>query len=183
MEFAAPAATFTPELFNGAQFALINGRRDRYDAVDFTLRRTFAGKYEWFLGYTRSSARTNAAMDYSLINPIYGPQGPGPFPWDAPNRIHMWGWAPLPERFPARFLQFTTRNTTLHISPNTAPDFPFSVVDENGFLAGLPDSHRLPGLFQSQRARRAAISCAPLFMGLARGREQFDQQRQSKLRE
>ncbi|MGA7234690.1 MAG: carboxypeptidase regulatory-like domain-containing protein [Bryobacteraceae bacterium] len=147
LEFVAPGATFTPELFNGAQFALINGRRDRYDAVDFTLRRTFAGKYEWFLGYTRSSARTNAALDYSLINPIYGPQGPGPFPWDAPNRIHMWGWAPLPNASLPRFLQFTTRNTTLAYLAEYRTGFPFSVVDENGFLAGFPESSRLPAYF------------------------------------
>jgi Carboxypeptidase regulatory-like domain/TonB-dependent Receptor Plug Domain len=146
-EFVAPGATFTPELFNGAQFNLINGRRDRYDAVDFTLRRTFAGKYEWFLGYARSSARTNAALDYSLLNPIYGPQGPGRFPWDAPNRIHMWGWIPVPNASLPEFLRFTTRNTTLAYLAEYRTGFPFSVVDENSFLAGRPESNRLPAYF------------------------------------
>ena len=124
LEFAAPGAIFTPELFNGAQFALVNGRRDRYDSVDFTLRRTFAGKYEWFLGYTRSSARTSAALDYSLINPIYGSQGPGPFPWDTPNRIHMWGWAPLPNSSCLLFSDSPRETPRSPISPNTAQDFP-----------------------------------------------------------
>jgi hypothetical protein len=146
-EFVAPGVAFTPELFNGAQFNLINGRRDRYDAVDLTLRRTFAAKYEWFLGYTRSSARTNAALDYSLLNPVYGPQGPGRFPWDAPNRIHMWGWVPLPNASLPAFLRFATRNTTLAYLAEYRTGFPFSVVDENGFLAGRLQSSRLPAYF------------------------------------
>jgi hypothetical protein len=146
-EFAAPAALFTPALFDGAQFALINGRRDRYDAFDLTLRRTFAGKYEWFLGYTRSSSRTNAALDYSLINPIFGPQMPGPFPWDAPNRIHMWGWVPLPNASLPAFLRFTTRNTTLAYLAEYRTGFPFNVVDQSSFLAAPPDTHRLPDYF------------------------------------
>ena len=75
---------------------LDNSRRERYDAADLSLRHTFAGKFEWFAGYTRSSARSNAAVDYSLENPIFGAQGAGPAPWDAPNLLHTWGWAPLP---------------------------------------------------------------------------------------
>ncbi len=146
-EFAALGATFTPELFQGAQFALINGRRDRYHAADFTLRRTFAGKYEWFLGYTRSSARTSAALDYSLLNPIYGAQGAGPLPWDAPTRIHMWGWLPLPNASLPAFLRFTTHATTAAYMVEYRSGFPFNVVDQNGFLYGYPDSRRLPGYF------------------------------------
>jgi Carboxypeptidase regulatory-like domain/TonB-dependent Receptor Plug Domain len=147
LEFSAPGTPFSPDLFSGAAFALTNGRRNRYNAVDFTVRRTFAGRYEWFLGYTRSSTRTNAALEYSLINPVYGPQGPGPFSWDAPNRVHMWGWLPLPNASLPKFLQFTTRNTTLAYLAEYRTGFPFSVVDQNGFLSGTPNSQRLPGYF------------------------------------
>jgi hypothetical protein len=146
-QFTAPAVTFSPAQFDGAAFTLTNGRRDRYDAFDFTLRNTFAGKYEWFLGYTRASARTSAALDYSLVNPVYGPQGPGPLPWDAPNRIHMWGWLPVPNESLPKFLQFTTRNTTLAYLAEYRTGFPFNVVDQNGFLFGAPDSRRLPAYF------------------------------------
>ena len=146
-QYLAPGVVFTPEAFNGAPFQLTNGRRDRYDAVDFTLRRTFAGKYEWFLGYTRSSAHTSAALDYSLLNPIYGTQGPGLLPWDSANRIHMWGWAPLPNASLPRFLQFATRNTTLEYLAEYRTGFPFNVIDEYGFLVGPPDSRRLPYYF------------------------------------
>ncbi len=146
-EFVAPAASFSPDLFHGAEFGLTNWRRDRYHAFDVSLRRTFAGKYEWFLGYTRSSSRTNAALDYSLVNPIFGPQMPGPFPWDAPNRIHMWGWLPVPNASLPSFLQFTTRNTTLAYLAEYRTGFPFNVVDQSGFLYGAPGSMRLPAYF------------------------------------
>jgi hypothetical protein len=135
------------EFYDGAQFVLGNTRRDRYDAADLTLKRTFAGRYEWFLGYTRSSSRTNDDVMYSLVNPIFGPQLPGPLPWDAPNRIHMWGWAPLPHASLPKFLQFTTRNTTAAYLVEYRTGFPFSVVDQQGFMLGLPGEMRLPGYF------------------------------------
>src|SRR5262249_12017981 len=60
-----------PTFYDGAVFQLRNHRRDRYDAFDIALRRTFAGQFEWFLGYTRSRSRNSAAIDYSLENPIF----------------------------------------------------------------------------------------------------------------
>jgi hypothetical protein len=128
-------------------YRLINARRERYDAVEFSLRHTFAGKYEWFAGYTRSNARSSAAVDYSLENPIFGPQAPGPFPWDTPNRFHMWGWAPLPQRALPRYLEFLTRNTTAGYLIEYRTGFPFGVVDEQGMLLGQPNSRRLPAYF------------------------------------
>ncbi|HJT89949.1 MAG TPA: carboxypeptidase regulatory-like domain-containing protein [Bryobacteraceae bacterium] len=128
-------------------YLLRNTRVDRYDAFDISLRRTFAGQFEWFAGYTRSRSRSNAAMDYSLENPIFGPQLPGPFPWDAPDRVHMWGWAPLPKRpLPGR-LRFLTRNTTAEYLVEYRTGFPFNVVDQSGFLVGSPNGARLPAYF------------------------------------
>jgi len=128
-------------------FQLVNTRRERYDAVDVSLRHTFAGKFEWFAGYTRSSARSNAAVDYSLENPIFGAQGSGPFPWDTPNRFHMWGWAPLPMQILPHRMQFLTRNTTAAYLVEYRTGFPFEVVDEDGNLVGRPNSARLPDYF------------------------------------
>jgi len=136
-----PAAAF----YQGAVFMLRNTARDRYDAFDIRLKRTFAGKYEWFAGYTRSSARTNAAVEYSLENPIFAAQMPGRLPWDAPDRFHMWGWAPIP-RLHGRWA-LLTRNTTAAYLVEYRTGFPFNVVDENGFLRGSPSSMRLPGYF------------------------------------
>jgi hypothetical protein len=131
----------------GVTYLLDNSRRERYQALDLSLRHTFAGKFEWFAGYTRSSARSNAAVDYSLENPIFGPQGAGPEPWDAPNRFHTWGWAPLPNRIlPPRF-KFITRNTSLALLVEYRTGFPFSVVDQQGVMVGDPNSMRFPDYF------------------------------------
>ena len=142
-----------PGIVNGPQFAgtisfqLANTRRERYDALELSLRHTFAGKFEWFAGYTRSSSRSNAAVEYSLENPIFGPQGPGPNPWDTPNRFHMWGWAPLPVRVLPQHLRFLTRNTTAAYLVEYRTGFPFGTVDEEGLTVGPPESRRFPDYF------------------------------------
>lgn len=127
-------------------YYLRNWRTDRYRAVEVSLRRTF-GRFEWWAGYTRSSARSDAAVDYSLENPVFGPQGPGPFPWDTPHRLLTWGWAPLPQRLLPRWLRFAVRETDAVYLVEYRSGFPFSVVNEEGFMVGLPNSRRLPAYF------------------------------------
>jgi hypothetical protein len=136
-----------PAFLTGTVFDLQNARRTRYDALDFAIRRTFAGQYEWFLGYTRSSARSDAAVDYSLENPVFAQQMPGPFAWDTPNRIHMWGWVPLSKRMLPQKLEWVVRNTTAAYLVEYRTGFPFGVVDEDGFLVGRPNSRRYPDYF------------------------------------
>ena len=147
MPTTPPASATASPAASVADYNLSNTRRDRYDALDIGVRRTFAGQFEWFAGYTRSSSRTNQAMDYSLENPVFAPQLPGPFPWDAPNRFHMWGWLPVPSRRFPNFLQFATRNTTAAYLVEYRTGFPFSVVDESGFQVGAPGSMRFPDYF------------------------------------
>jgi hypothetical protein len=144
--------TFMPQSFAAVQAAdtsyeLANERRPRYRAFEVSLRHTFAARYEWFIGYTRSSTRSNAIVDYSLENPVFAQQAPGPFPWDTPNRVQMWGWAPLPNRVLPGFLRFTTRNTTAGYQVEYRSGFPFGVVNEEGFLVGAPNSLRFPDYF------------------------------------
>lgn len=136
-----PLAMAAPSLPGNVVYQLTNSRRERYDGFDISVRHTFAARYEWFLGYTRSATRSNAAVDYSLENPVFAAQGPGPFPWDTPNRIHMWGWAPLPR------LGFLTRHTTLAYLAEYRTGFPFSATTEDGFLMGSPNSWRFPDYF------------------------------------
>jgi hypothetical protein len=133
--------------YNGTVFQLTNTRRERYDAADVSIRKTFAGRFEWFLGYTRSSTRSNAAVDYSLENPVFAMQAPGPFAWDTPNRVHMWGWVPLPKRLLPGRLEWITRNTTAAYLVEYRTGFPFSVVDQQGFMVGGPNSQRYPDYF------------------------------------
>jgi len=146
--------TFTPttpvtsaNFYDGVTYLLTNTRRERYDAVDISLNHTFARQYEWFVGYTRSAVRSNAAVMYELENPVFGPQARGPFPWDAPSRFHMWGWAPLPKRVLPEALRFVTRNTTAAYLVEYRTGFPFNVVDEQGFLVGNPEARRFPDYF------------------------------------
>ncbi|HXA52040.1 MAG TPA: TonB-dependent receptor [Candidatus Acidoferrum sp.] len=145
--FDTPVPPADPPVFDAVVFNLRNRRRDRYDAVDVEIRRTFAGQFEWFLGYTRSSTRTNAAIDYSLENPIFAVQSPGRFPWDTPNRVHMWGWAPLPKRVLPQRLRFLFTETTAAYLVEYRTGFPFNVVDEEGFLVGRPSDRRYPDYF------------------------------------
>ena len=140
-----PPASETPQA--PIVYQLTNSRRERYDGFDFTLRRTFKGRFEWFAGYTRSSTRSDAAVEYSLENPIFAAQMPGPFTWDTPNRFHAWGWAPLPQHFPPGRLGFLTHNTTAAYLVEYRTGFPFSVVDEQGFMVGRPNSWRFPDYF------------------------------------
>jgi hypothetical protein len=131
----------------GAAYELVNARRPKYRAFEISLRKTFAARYEWFVGYTRSSTRSNTAVDYSVENPVFARQAPGPFPWDTPNRVHMWGWAPLPNRILPRILRFTTRNTTAAYLVEYRTGFPFSVVNEESVLVGGPNAKRFPDYF------------------------------------
>lgn len=145
--FNTPVPQSSPEFFDGAVYQLTNVRRDRYDAADFSVRRTFAGQFEWFAGYVRSSTRSNSAVDYSIDNPIFAQQMPGPYPWDTPNRFHTWGWAPLPKRLLPEKLAWITRNTTVACLLEYRTGFPFNVVSEEGFLVGRPNATRYPDYF------------------------------------
>jgi hypothetical protein len=139
--FAPPLLAGPGAIPVGGAYHLRNWRDDRYDAFELILRRTFGGKFEWVGGYTRSNARTDAAVDYNLENPVFARQGPGPLPWDAPNRFLTWGWAPLPK------LSFLTRDTDVAYLLEYRTGFPFGVVNEEGFLVGAPNARRLPSYF------------------------------------
>ncbi|HVP48999.1 MAG TPA: carboxypeptidase regulatory-like domain-containing protein [Bryobacteraceae bacterium] len=130
----------------GGLYQLRNWRHDRYDAAEFTVRRTF-GRFEWVAGYTRSRARSDAVVDYSLENPIFAPQGPGPFAWDTPNRFMTWGWAPLPKGAAPAFLQRLIGETDVVYLAEYRTGFPFSVVNEDGILVGSPNARRFPDYF------------------------------------
>jgi len=136
-----PLESFGPQ----NRFGLFNARNDHYDATEFTVRRTFRGQYEWLAGYTRSSARSDAVLEYSLEDPIFAEQGGGPLRWDTPHRFQTWGWAPIPAprfRWPALF-----RRLTLAYWLEIRSGFPFRVVNEEAQLVGKPNSRRFPALF------------------------------------
>jgi hypothetical protein len=121
----------------GGSFVLNNTRRDHYDGVQFTGRREFSNGHAVLASYTRSSSRTNRVLEFTLDNPLFGQQAPGPLPWDTPNRIISWGWLPFP----------FFRHTDFAYSMEWRDGFAFSAVNQNQQLAGRPDSYRFPAYF------------------------------------
>jgi len=125
-------------------YVLDNIARPRYRAVELELRRTFLAKYQWFASYTRSEARSNAVVNYSIENPLLSPQSGGPLPWDAPNRVVMWGWAPVSKQWFPNLLQPLVGETDFEILGDFRTGFPFSAVTEAGYIAGQPNDWRFP---------------------------------------
>jgi outer membrane receptor protein involved in Fe transport len=116
---------------------LRNTRSDCYDAFSVTARRAFRDNYLFFASYTRSNARTNAALDFSLDTPLFSPQQGGPLDWDAPNRLISWGWAPMP----------FVKKIDLAYSVEWRSGYPFSVIDQDRRLVDEPNSNRFPTYF------------------------------------
>jgi carboxypeptidase family protein/TonB-dependent receptor-like protein len=122
--------------YNGL-FQLGSFRRDRYDAVQITLRRQFKQNYMVLLSYTKSNARSNATFDFDIDNPIFNQQAGGPLPWDTPNRFISWGWLPLIKGF------------DLSYTIDWRDGFPFNIIDGNQQLVGPPNSIRFPDYFSA----------------------------------
>jgi hypothetical protein len=120
--------------FSG-RFELANDRRDHYDALEVTARRTFKGNHVVFASYTRSAARSTAVLNFSLDSPLFSPQAGGPLPWDTPNRFNSWGWLPLPWK------------STLAYWLDWHDGFPFTLVNQDQQLVGSPGSRRFPTYF------------------------------------
>jgi hypothetical protein len=117
-------------------FVLQNQREDRYDGVTLSARHTFHAKYPVLISYTWSRAHTNTDLTSTLDNPLYGSQLPGPLPWDSPNRVVAWGWLPL------------VRGFTFGYTLDWHTGYPFSLVNQDQELAGLPYRNRFPDYWQ-----------------------------------
>ena len=117
-------------------FTLQNGRRDKYDAVTLTFRHTLKQQYPLFFAYTRSKARSNAALDSTLDVPFFSPQLAGPLPWDSPNRIQSWGAAPFHLPW-IHALEFD-------YSFDWRTGYPYNLINLEQELVGLPGQARFP---------------------------------------
>ncbi len=131
--YVNPVAKSTVPLSN--TFVFSDSRRDKYDAFQIQARRAFKGNHMVFASYVRSSARSNAVVNFNVDNPVFSQQAGGPLPWDAPNRFISWGWLPFWWRLDAAY------------SLDWHSGFPFSVVNENQQLVGPPGSMRFPVYF------------------------------------
>jgi len=122
----------------GGSFLLLPGRRDRYDAVQFTARKEVKRGYPFLVSYTRSNARSNQTIDFSLTSFVTGRQAPGPLPWDSPNQITSWGSLPLFWKLKKFDFAYSTRWRT---------GFPFFTVDDLGVVVSGPGQFRFPDYF------------------------------------
>lgn len=142
----------------GAQpgnYLLTNNREDRYHSIEVEARKTFRGDYTLFAAYTRSSATTNADLDFapaegttlgpptSGMTSNSGLQQGGPLPWDTPNRVISWGWLPAW----APFFPSVHKNWDFVYTMLWNTGFPFDAVDVNQSLVGAPGAYRYPDFF------------------------------------
>ncbi|MFZ0758797.1 MAG: hypothetical protein WAM69_02505, partial [Candidatus Sulfotelmatobacter sp.] len=130
---------------NGAvdgNFFLKNGRDDRYDAFQISLRHHFRQHYEIFGAYTLSRSRTNQVFDFSLDTPLLSPQLPGPYPWDTPNRFVGWGILPF-------FKLPIIRKVDLVYSAEARTGLPFDATTDQGeiYPGTTPGTYRLPAYY------------------------------------
>jgi hypothetical protein len=124
-------------------YVLTNSRQDHYYAAEIDARKTFSGNYALFASYTRSSATTNAALDYVPTIPILGPQQSGPLFWDVPNRVLSWGWLPAW----APWMPSVHKNWDFVYTLDWHSGFPFDSFNANEQIAGNAGSHRFPDFF------------------------------------
>jgi hypothetical protein len=119
-------------------FLLETNRQDHYDAIQFSVRKEWKRGYPVLISYTRSRARSNETVDFSLDNFIVGNQLPGPLPWDAPNLLQSWGSTPLAWKF---------KKFDLAYSAIWRSGFPFFTVNQFGQLVSGPGQFRFPDFF------------------------------------
>ncbi len=120
----------------GGTYSLTNARRDRYDEVAVTVRRTMSEEYGWMASYVHSRAVSNAVLDVSVDQPLQLQNNFGPMPWDAPNRVLGWGYLPT-----------FWKNWALAFLVDWRTGFPFSVANEAGVVTGAVNSRRFPSNF------------------------------------
>lgn len=114
-------------------YQLDNLRRDDFDSVQFIVRQTFSGQYEWTASYTRSSAQSNAVLDFNTLTPLQVLADLVPMPWDTPNRFLGSAYLPTP-----------WKNWAVAILVDARTGFPFSAQQPNGLISGPVDSYRYP---------------------------------------
>jgi hypothetical protein len=112
-------------------YLLTNQRRDSYDAFAIVARQTFRGQYSWMASYTHSRALSNAVIDVFNDEPLQVTPYLHPMPWDSPNRVLAWAYAPLP-----------WKNWAVAILADARGGFPYSVRDQGGQVVGNVDAYR-----------------------------------------
>ncbi len=117
------------------RYQLQNFRENTYDSVEISLSRLFRAHHRWFLSYTYSRARSNAALDLDTDDPVLFSDISGRPSWDVPHRLVSWASFPIGEK------------TSVALFAEWRDGFPFSIHDDNGKQVGRINSWRLPRHF------------------------------------
>ena len=131
----------------GGTFLLQSTRRDKYRGATISARHTFEKGAVLFGSYTRSRANTDQALDPIPGLLYFAPQQGAPLAWDAPNRAISWGTVPTPF-WGIDFAYFFEYRT----------GYPFSVVNQQQFLIGAPNSLVVSRLRQPEHQPRKEIA-------------------------
>jgi hypothetical protein len=118
-------------------YELTNARQDHDYVAEIEARHTFGQGYTLFASYTRSLARTNAALDYLPTVSFLGPQQSGPLPWNTPNRVISWGWLPLE-------IPWFKKSWDFVYTLDWHNGFPITSVDDNEQVVGVVGSRSFP---------------------------------------
>jgi carboxypeptidase family protein len=118
----------------GGVFLLQDTRKDRYRSASLSVLHVFSRDMEVYGAYTRSVAHSNQVLNPALGSIFYVAQQSGPVLWDAPNRFLTWGWAPT-HIWGIQLSYFFEYRT----------GYPYSVINLQQQLVGLPNSSRFPG--------------------------------------
>ncbi len=124
-----------PIAATGGVYQLLNVQNNRYDSVQITAEKKFAQNHQFMISYIRSRARSNAVLDFSLMNPTFAQQAGGPLSWDTPNHVISWGWFPI------------TKKIDWAYSLDWHTGFPFSVINQQQQIVDGPNSRRFPDYF------------------------------------
>jgi hypothetical protein len=111
-------------------------RRDRYRAVDVSLRRSLRNTGDLMIDYTYSRARSNKIFDYTLEDFVLAPQASGPLAWDVPHRVISRG-----------AIQTNIWNLLFSYFAEYHTGFPFSAVNSQYQLTRVPNGFRYPAYF------------------------------------
>ncbi|MDP3954292.1 MAG: carboxypeptidase-like regulatory domain-containing protein [bacterium] len=122
-----------PEIDEKSIYVLTSAQKVWYDAVEAAVQR--GGRYSWFVSYTRSKGKSNAALNAFIEDPIIFSDTAGPMPWDTPNRLLSYG-----------FFELNKKNAVAyHLEYRTG--FPFTSNDDDGNQIGAFNSQRFPNYF------------------------------------
>ncbi len=116
-------------------FTLHNYATAHYHAVRVTMRKNFRSNHFVFASYTESKATSNAVLPFSLENPLFSPQLPGPLPWNSPHRLLSWGFLPL------------LRGYDLAYTVDVRSGYPFYLFNQNRQVVAPPGAMNFPTYF------------------------------------